>query len=388
LAAETNRLHTETMFNIDNLFLLFIFLILIAATGIQLFYYLRYYLPVALFEPTETSTEKPPVSIIICARNEAENLDSFLPMVLTQDYPDYEVIVVNDCSADNTYNVLGKYLVEYPHLKVSSINKDPKFTHNKKLAQLIGIKAARNELLLFTDADCKPESNMWLATVASRFTDKTVFVLGYGGYLCGKGLLNAYIRYDCITIAMQYLGMAIKGQPYMGVGRNLAYRRSAFFENKGYGVHYQLVSGDDDLFVNGNATAGNTAVEFRPCAHTRSVPAVTLSDFFKQKRRHLTTARYYKQNDRAMLLAEPASRTVFYASLAVLLINGFMWPYALACFGLRLCIQSTVLILVCKKLNEHKIVAASLFFDIISPLINLIFYTFKYSRRTGAMKWK
>jgi hypothetical protein len=191
-----------------------------------------------------------------------------------------------------------------------------------------------------------------------------------------------------MTIAMQYLGMALRGLPYMGVGRNLAYRRSIFFENKGYGAHNHLISGDDDLFVNSNATADNTVVEFRHCAHTRSLPATTFKEFFKQKCRHVTTAPYYKLRDKIMLLTEPVSRTLFYTALIVLLINQFMLPYVLACFGLRLCVQIIMLILVSKKLNEQKIVVISLFFDIFSPIIKSVFYLFKPSKKTGVVKWK
>ena len=376
------------MFSCTNFFLSFIFWGFILVAGVQLFYYLWYYTAVALYKSTEDSLEKPPVSVIICARNEAENLNNFLPAVLEQDYHNYEVIVVNDCSEDNTYDILGQYLSKYPHLKVSAINRDPKFTHNKKLAQLIGIKAAKNELLLFTDADCKPDSNLWLATMISKFTTDTVFTLGYGGYFQTKGLLNAYIRYDCMTIAMQYLGMALRGLPYMGVGRNLAYKRSVFLKNKGFGVYSQLVSGDDDLFVNGNATANNTVVEFRHCSHTRSVPAATFKDFFKQKCRHFTTFPHYKLRDKILLLIEPVSRMLFYVALVVLAINRFMLPYVLACFGLRLCVQLITLILVSKKLNEQKIIIISLFFDIFSPIINSVFYICKPDRKIGIAKWK
>ncbi len=207
--------------------------------------------------------EKKGVSVIICARNEADNLNNFLPSVLEQDYPDFEVIVVNDCSEDHTDDVLGKFLMQYPRLKISTITKDPKFSHNKKFAQFIGIKAAKNEILLFTDADCQPESDKWIGQMASHFNDKTDFVIGYGGYLREKGLLNKYICYESTAIAMQYFGMAIRGVPYMGVGRNLSYRRSVFFANKGFGSHNHIISGDDDLFVNSHANRENTIAEFR-----------------------------------------------------------------------------------------------------------------------------
>ena len=278
------------MIDNKNILLLIVFCIFSAGAAVQLFYYLYFYLAV-YFEEQKKVAEKDPLYRLLSVQGmKLKTFRTFLPSVLEQDYPDFEVIVVNDCSEDNSYDVLGTFIKKYPHLQVSTVNKDPKFTHNKKFAQFIGIKAAKNEILLFTDADCKPESDKWLEEMTSHFDEKTDFVLGYGGYLREKGFLNKYIRYDCMTIAMQYLGMAIRGVPYMGVGRNLAYRRSVFFSNKGFGSHNHIISGDDDLFVNSIATGENTVVEFRQEAHTRSVPRSTFSEWIIQKKRHLTTA--------------------------------------------------------------------------------------------------
>jgi poly-beta-1,6-N-acetyl-D-glucosamine synthase len=368
--------------------ILVVFSIFAAATTIQLFYYLFFYLAVYLYKTSATNTTKLPVSVIICARNEAENLGNFLQSVLEQDYPEYEVIVVNDCSEDNSYDVLGKYLTQYPHLKISIISKDPKFTHNKKFAQFIGIKAAKNEILVFTDADCQPESEKWLEGIALHFNDNITFVLGYGGYLHEKGLLNKYIRYDTMTIAMQYLGMAIRGIPYMGVGRNLAYRRSAFFMNKGFGAYNHLASGDDDLFVNSNASAKNCTVEFSKATHTRSVPNSNIGEWVIQKKRHLTTAPYYKLRDKLLLITESLTRIMLYASFIVLLSFSFMMPFVIGIFALRLITQIIVISLAQKKLNEPGLLIYSLFFDILSPVINFIIFISNLMNRSGKNKWK
>jgi glycosyltransferase involved in cell wall biosynthesis len=376
------------MLDHDNVFLLAVFSVLVLAVAIQLFYYLFYYLAVYVYKPSGIKTTKQPVSIIICARNEAENLRNFLPAVLEQDYPDYEVIIVNDCSEDNSYNILGNYLMQYPHLKISTVNKDPQFTHNKKFAQFIGIKAAKNDILLFTDADCQPESDKWLEGMTSHFDEKITFVLGYGGYLNEKGLLNKYIRYDSMTIAMQYLGMAIRGIPYMGVGRNLAYRRSVFFTNKGYGAHNHLISGDDDLFVNTNALSSNTCVEFRNGTHTRSIPCSGFKEWITQKKRHLTTAPYYKFRDKLLLMIEPLTRILYYSAFIVLLSFSFLWPFVLAVFGLRLITQIIVFTLVQKKLNEPGLIIYSLFFDIFSPVFNSIVFLSNTRSRSGKNRWK
>lgn len=355
---------------------------------VQVFYYLFYYLAPAIFKHPEAVPKNDPASVIICARNEEGNLRKFLPAVLEQDYPDFEVIVVNDCSEDDSYEVLGDLLKKYPNLKVSNIIKDPKFTHNKKFAQFIGIKAARNEILVFTDADCKPESEKWLSRMASRFDAKIDFVLGYGGFFSKKGLLDKYIRYDCMTIAMQYLGMALKGMPYMGVGRNLAYRRSLFFNKKGFGNHAHLASGDDDLFVNSNASGINIALEFRKESHTRSVEASDLRAFYKQKVRHLTTAVHYKMRDKVALISEPVSRVLFYTSFIVLISNLFLWPVVLGVFIARLILQFTVFILNQKKFNEPGLLKWVPIFDILSPFINALLYAGSLREGAGKNKWK
>jgi poly-beta-1,6-N-acetyl-D-glucosamine synthase len=372
----------------DNIYLFIGFSVFAVAAAIQVFYYLWFYLAVYTYKPPAGGQTKNSVSVIICARNEAENLRNFLPAVLKQDHPDYEVIVVNDCSEDNSYDVLGNYLLKYPHLKISNVSKDPKFTHNKKFAQFIGIKAAKNEILLFTDADCQPESEKWIEGMTSHFDGKTDFVLGYGGYFKERGLINKYIRYDCMMIAMQYLGMAIRGIPYMGVGRNLAYRRSVFFENRGFASHTHVISGDDDLFVNANANGENTRVEFRQVAHTRSVPATSFKEWYKQKKRHLTTAAYYRLRDKLLLILEPFTRIVFYTSLIILLFRHILWQYVLIIFVLRMISQITIVTHVRKRLSESGFNGFFLIFDIFSPLLNGVIFLSNIRKRSGKNQWK
>ncbi len=372
---------------LDNLICNVILIIFGLSAAIQIFYYAYFYIAPGLQRRFYSFSVNSPVSVIICARNEEKNLSSFLPEVLEQDYPDFEVIVVNDCSEDNSFKVLGDFLVKYPHLRVSEISKDPKFTHNKKFAQFIGIKAAKNELLLFTDADCRPESDKWLAYMVSNFNEKIDFVIGYGGYKAEKGLLNKYIRYDSLFIAVQYMGMAIRGIPYMGVGRNLAYRKTLFFKSKGFGSHTHLVSGDDDLFVNRHARKENTAVEFRKEAHTRSIPPKTFIELFRQKKRHLTTAHHYKLRDKIILITEPLARTLFYFSLVFLIAKSCFLPVVISVAAARLLLQVIVLILAQKRFNEPALFIYSLFFDIFSPFINLIFYSGIFRKTRGRNIW-
>ncbi|NJO88657.1 MAG: glycosyltransferase [Chloroflexia bacterium] len=265
---------------------------------IQLFYYLFFFLRIAFYKEPETKAIKQfPISIIICAKNEAARLEVFLPSVLEQDYPDYEVIVVNDGSDDGTEDILKLYQNKYEKLYVTTIPRSRNFGHNKKLAISIGLKAAKHDWVLLTDADCKPVTNEWIKLMQQKFDEKTDFVIGYGGYKTVKGFLNKIIRYDTITIALQYFTFAMAKIPYMGVGRNLAYRKSIFFQNKGFSQHLHLASGDDDLFVNENANKQNLQISLNQKTFTESIPKKRFKDWFYQKKRHITTAKYYKREN-------------------------------------------------------------------------------------------
>jgi cellulose synthase/poly-beta-1,6-N-acetylglucosamine synthase-like glycosyltransferase len=339
---------------------------------IQLVFYLVFFLRVAVFKrKSGISSSRDPVSVIICARNEAENLNNYLPVLLTQDYPDYEVIVVNDCSTDDTGLILEKYCKQYPRLRTSEIREDKKFSHGKKLAVTIGIKAAKYDRLLFTDGDCRPESNQWISRMTAAFSDDISIVLGYGGYFEQPGFLNKYIRYDTLMIALQYFSFALLRTPYMGVGRNFAYRRTLFYSGKGFSRHFHLASGDDDLFVNEHASKTNTAVEFSHESHTRTAPRESFDKWFFQKKRHLSTSHLYKPVHKFLLSLEPFSRLIFYAAWIVLLFSPAFSFLALLLFAIRLVIQVFVIKKTMNQFNEKNLLLISLPFDLISVFVNL-----------------
>ncbi len=365
--------------------------LLIVMLLIQAWYWLGYYRRAAFTKPVVKAPQAilPPLSVVICARNEAENLAKFLPDVLKQDYPSFEVVVVNDCSEDNTDDVLGDLMKQYPHLKVSMIQKDPGFTHTKKLAMLIGIKAAKNDLLVFTDADCRPASPQWLRRVAETAApEKTDMVLGYGAYMAEKKLLNSYIRYETMFIAMQYFGMAMAGRPYMGVGRNLAYRRSFFFEKGGFGPHNHIMSGDDDLFVNRNSTPDNCGLMLSHDSFTLSVASESIADWLKQKRRHLTAAAFYRKEDKLRLFLEPFSRVLWYGLTIAMLVMLASWPVVLFLVLTRLVMRTVILKKAASTFNEGQLWFISLFFDILAPFITAFLYLTNRRKGKGRETWK
>jgi len=262
----------------------------------------------------------PPVSVVVAAKNEAENLARHIPLWLGQNYPDFELVLINDRSTDRTFEILERWR-DHPRVKIVEIpfQEWKSFKGNKKYALTMGIKAARHPYLLFTDADCKPASPEWIRLMASRFAGNKEIVLGYGKYVPADGFVGRLVQYETLLTALQYFGFALRGIPYMGVGRNLAYTRELFFRNDGFKSHFEILSGDDDLFVNENATSLNTAVCLDSRAHTLSEPPRSLKAYLRQKRRHYSTARHYRPFHKILLGLYAAARILFWFATGSLL---------------------------------------------------------------------
>ena len=341
---------------------------------ILLWYYLYYFVRIAFHKEKNIFENFPPASIIICAKNEDHNLPQFLPLVLSQDYPEYEVVVVDDCSSDNTPDVLREFEKKYSHLKVIKIKEDVKHHHGKKFAVMVGIKGAKNEHLLFTDADCKPLDNQWLKKMMRNFSPETEIVLGYSKYEKLPGFLNKLIRFDTFHIALQYLSFAKAGSPYMGVGRNLVYKKSLFFKHKGFATHYHIESGDDDLFINQAATKINTRAEISVQSFTVSRVKKDWKGWIEQKRRHLTTWKEYKSSDKIRLGIYPFAQAFFWILFFMLLFfcpdiyRGGFPQYdvyiILSLFSFRLIVQLIIFKLAMDKLKEKDLFLTSLFAEL------------------------
>ncbi len=343
---------------------------------IQLIYYWSILSRVAFYSSSKRVSEHNPVpvSVIICAKNEEENLSENLPPVLEQDYPDFEVIVINDGSTDHSDEILGEFKKKYPHLKIRMLEERKLFFEGKKLGLTIGIKAAKNEWLLFTDADCKPESDQWIKSMQDHFVNEKEIVIGYGGFISTFSLLNNIFRFDNFFIALQYLGFALAGMPYMGVGRNLAYRKSLFFRNKGFASHLHIASGDDDLFIQKTSNKRNTRVAISPGAYTRSGTPSSLYNWIKQKKRHISTSKYYKFSIKFLLGSEMFSRLVFYVSFIFLLINQHFYYHIFYLFFIRTVTQLIIFKLAINKLKEKHFLLISVIYDILLPFFYFIIF--------------
>ena len=353
----------------------FVFYAFIAVTVVQLFYYLYFFRRVAFYKPppTRQQSQQHPVSVIVCARDEDKNLARYLPGLLVQDYPTtHEVIVVNDNSIDDTKYILAELQKTFKRLQIIELTQEAKLIPGKKYPLSIGIKEAKYEIMLLTDADCVPATDRWLYKMQNAFTNGIEVVLGYGAYTKHSGFLNKAIRFETFHTALQYFGYALAGVPYMGIGRNLAYRKSLFLRNKGFSSINHVPSGDDDLFINQVATRKNTAVVLDPEAFTVSPPKTTWGDWKKQKRRHYATGKYYKPVHKFLLGLYTISLLLFYPLFIASLIV-FDWRYPLLAFAARLPVQAIIWKKAMKRLNEEDLFQQFWLWDLWQFIYYIIF---------------
>jgi cellulose synthase/poly-beta-1,6-N-acetylglucosamine synthase-like glycosyltransferase len=361
------------MLEISNSWLLFLFVLFVLAAFAQILYYAGVFSRFSFYKPKEvyTNNQLPPVSIIIAARNEYKNLEKNLHLFLDQDYPNFEVIVVNDCSWDDSQKLLEYYQEQYSNLKVCQLIEQEKYPTGKKFALTIGIKAASHEHLFFSDADCIPASNQWLRLMQSQFSPNTEIVLGYAPYKKYNSLLNLFIRFESAFTAMAYFSAAIGKHAFMGVGRNLAYNKTLFFKHKGFASHNHILSGDDDLFVNQAATSNNVRVQIDPQSFVYSEPKRNFDDWQRQKSRHNSTGKFYKGRDKAFLGAYYATLLIFYVLFVLLLFTSFDFRLILGVYALRYLVQTVILYGVYKRLKTMSLIW-------FTPLLDVLYLFYIY----------
>ncbi|MDG5799111.1 glycosyltransferase [Marinilabiliaceae bacterium ANBcel2] len=355
----------------------------------QLWFLLKRVFPLAVYKNPEINHNiEEPLSVIICAKNESNNLKKFLPEILTQEYPNYEVIVVNDCSEDNTETILAELKEKYPKLYYTTIPVDKKFKHGKKLAISIGIKAAKNENLVFTDADCRSVSKKWLKHMATALTkDNIEIVTGFGGYEKRRGFFNQLVRYDAFFAAIQYMGFTASKKPYMGTGRNLAYKKGLYIKTKGFRNHSHILSGDDDLFVHQAANKENTTILINKESQTISKAPDSFKEWIDQKSRHLSTTPLYKKNIKRELALEPLSRIIFWTSAVFLMFFNIFVLLASFFIVTKIIMQLIMWRKIAKKMEQEKLYLSVTWFEFIHPFLLLIPY-FGYLLGKEKNSWK
>jgi glycosyltransferase involved in cell wall biosynthesis len=354
---------------------------------IQLYYSLFFFAKLANFKDNYNSGEHKPLSIIVCAHNELENLERLISAIFAQNYHNFELVIVNDRSFDETELFLKDKVKKYGgKLKVVTIEDTPIKMDPKKYALTLGIKAASHEHMIFTDADCLPFNDKWLLQMQAKFGDKHEIVLGLSQYETTKGFLNLFIRFETFYTSVQYLSFALKGLAYMGVGRNLGYTKRIFFNSKGFHPNMDVTGGDDDLFINKIAKETGVRIAVMVESQTLSVPKGTWKEWFIQKTRHLSVGKYYDRKTKFLLGLLNTSHFFTFVLFIIVIVNGEYLIYGLVGFLLRILVNLIIFSLIIKKQRYKLDVLAVPLFDILYP----IYYIFVATNalRTKRIRWK
>lgn len=353
---------------------------LVLVTLVLFFYYLYFFSRLSFYKPKQKkSFQQHPVSIIVCAKNEDKNLARNIPGIIFQEYEGtLERLIVNDNSTDDSKYILKELQNTFGKLSIFELNNEAKLIAGKKYPLSIGIREAKNEILLLTDADCVPATEHWVQKMQDAYDDDIDIVLGYGAYQKLPGLLNKIIRFETFHAALQYFSYALAGKPYMGVGRNLSYKKKLFMNNKGFASINHLPGGDDDLFINKVATKNNTAIVIDAAAHTLSTPKKTWKDWKRQKTRHYSTSKYYKPVHKFLLGLYSLAHFLFYPLLIATGIV-FSWKIALSIFIIKTAVQYVIFSGAIKKLNEK---------DLIPWILVMDIWMFFYYLLFAPMLWK
>lgn len=331
--------------------------------------------------------QHPGISIVITAKNEAKNLSENLPFILEQDYPKFQVIVVNNGSTDNSEDVLNNLQSKYiDKLYVTYLPVESEVVNSKKLALTIGIKAAKHDILLFTEADTKPLSNKWVNEYAKEFAKGMDVVLGGCQLKVCSGFYRKFILFDNLLFGLEYLSMALIKKPYSGVERNMAYRKDLFFKNKGFSSILNIEHGEDHLFINKIANSENTSVLISPESMVKSNIANSLSTWRSFKGKYLITKKHLNGFQNKILPLEIVSRYSFYFSFVLMFITGVLLSsitliaLASSLFIIRYIVQVIVINKNSKLYDSGKFILSLLPLDLLTPIVNYQFLNYEKKR--------
>ena len=379
-------MHIEFYYNRLSFILLIVFGLMLI---IQLIYHWLVFSKVAFYKKNrrpKTDDELEPVSVVVWTRDSYEYLMELLPLLLNQDYPDFEIVVVNDCSEDGTEDYLKDLERIEPRIKPVFLHQHLNFFNGKKFPLSVGIKSAKNDLLILTDVNCKPDTNKWLRSVVDCYKRNTEVVIGYCPIMYRKGLLNRIMRFDCIQQGLFSLSSAMKGHPYLGTGKNLSYRKELFYRNKGFTSHYTTSVGDDDLFIGQVATKKNTEVLIDAENAIRTMPTNNFSFWMHQKSRRYSTIPQYNARAKASQGVFLWSQFLFYASFIAMLClphafdlsfgTIYYIPILAVFFLLRYGTQMFIYHKASKRLGEKGVLPGLILYDLLltflSPLQRLM----------------
>jgi glycosyltransferase involved in cell wall biosynthesis len=358
---------------LNNPLLLTLFSVFAFSLLVQLGYFWIAFSRLAFYKTKQTKGEKASVSVVVTAHNQYNDLKLNLPFLLEQDYPEFEVMVVNDNSDDGSDELLQDMSHQHDNLSIVDLKQSLNWFKGRKFPLSLGIKSAKHEILILTDITCRPVSKEWVEEMVSVYTTKSQIVLAYSTFDT-KSKMNLWYRFSAFYDGLFYLSMAMAGKPFKGIGKNLSYKKQLFYDHKGFSSHYKINVGDDEIFINQTAKKRNTNIQLSPKSKVAVVKLISFAKWLKGEKTRILSRRFFKTGSRLLISLFNTTALLFFASFAVLLIFGFDWMLLIPLFGLRLISQYVIFGLAAKKLDEKKLLLFSPLFEILLVIIDFFIW--------------
>lgn len=351
-----------------------VFYFFVVFTAIQIIYYLIY--STFLFQQKNKAeiSKQIPISVIIFAKNSADQLQKNLAFILAQNYPKFEIVLINNVSTDNTSDILEAYKEKHDNIKIIDVENTEAFWGSKKYAMTLGIKASKYEHLLFTEANSEPRSEFWIAEMSKRISETKTINLGYANYKKEGSLFNVFIRFVNLISAIQCFSFAKSGSPFMGFKANLLYKKTDFFNVKGFINHMKIKNGETDLFIKDAAIKKNTTFTISKNSIVEVDTPKSFKNWFLKLKEKAILKKNYKPKHRFLLHFFTFSKFMFYV-LGTSLFFFFSWKILLPIVLCYYIIQYLVIGFSAKKLNEPYIIFLLPFLEIGLLLIQITIFS-------------
>ncbi|MDQ1771381.1 glycosyltransferase [Labilibaculum sp. A4] len=362
-----------------------ILIVLLVAFCVQMLYQLRYIQLFKKEKKTNHNIKTEPVSIVICVKNEGCYLQENLSLFLEQEYPDFELILVNDGSEDETETIIKEFQKRYPHLRSTKIPLDDKFQHNKKLALSIGIKAAKNEKIIFTNIHSKPSSSKWLQEFVNSW-DKGVHI-GYANFENKKGFFYNFLKFDLLSKNIKSAGFASSGNAHSGNGDNLGYKKSDFFANKGFVKHSHFEAGYDHLMVFQLAKLSGASVCLQPEAKINLSSICAFDQWIRINRHYYKCRKYLPFKIRLLTDLEPISKMIFYSISIYALLFTHLYFFVAIIYLTKIILIGTLFKISTRHLKEENLFLSSYLYEIF-VLFSKIYFLSTNFILSKSNQWK
>lgn len=352
------------------MFLTVVFYAFIVFTAIQIIYYLTFSSLFFKSKKTNKINTKPPISLLIFVKNSAAYLEKNLTYFLNQDYPEFEILLIDNCSSDDTDEVLEKIKTKHKKVRIINVENNESFWANKKYTYTLAIKAAKYNHLLFSEIIAKPISKNWILEMSNQISDKKSLVLGYTKHNTSKGFMNLLIRFNDVLDALKAFTFTKFNTPFRASAYNFSFTKDNFFRVNGFIKHIKINYGKDDLFLRDAYFKKNTSFSIDEDSFVEITKEKTFKDWFSAQKRNSFLQNHYKLNHQILLFLYTITKL---GSLTLGITLLFFYPYKiiLCIIGFYFLVKTIVLALATKKFKEPKIIFLFPFLEIILILLQI-----------------